>query len=170
MSDNPELFAVCFGGFWSIATKAPASSYGLGSKEELVWCEHQSTAYRGDVGKEDEAISLRQALSLQPPLSPQEDATRADDLVKRLMHRSHPLHIEAAKRIQSQAARIERLEAAEDGYGAQIVGAAAIAHLREMYPQAFDALGSSGRTSLRNYINARAALAKLEKEEAGGTH
>ena len=40
------------------------------------------------------------------------------------------------------------------------IGAGAVGHLREMYRPAYDALGSSGRTSLRNWINARAALAQ----------
>lgn len=34
------------------------------------------------------------------------------------------------------------------------IGAGAVGHLREMYRPAYDALGSSGRTSLRNWINA----------------
>lgn len=69
----------------------------------------------------------------------------------------HPMS-EAARLIAAQQERIEALEAAEDGYGAQSLGAEAIAHLREMYPAAFKALGPSGRTSTRNYINSRAAL------------
>ena len=35
------------------------------------------------------------------------------------------------------------------------IGAGAMGHLREMYRPAYDALGSPGRTSLRNWINAR---------------
>lgn len=66
----------------------------------------------------------------------------SDDLVKRLMHRSHPLHIEAAKRIQSQAARIERLEA----------GFRAVEKLTRGMPGEFKALNKH-------------AQAMLEKEE-----
>lgn len=40
----------------------------------------------------------------------------------------------------------------------ETVGRQAIGHLREMYRPAYDALGASGRVSLRNFIDARAAL------------
>ncbi|WP_136682016.1 hypothetical protein [Falsirhodobacter xinxiangensis] len=54
-------------------------------------------------------------------------------------------------------AKLERLNSEEGGFGDNL-GSVAVSHLREMYGAAYDALGSSGRRSLRNFINARAAL------------
>lgn len=93
----------------------------------------------------------------------------SDDLVKRIMHRSHPLHIEAAKRIQSQAARIERLEVAlreikdhKPRYDYVEVGV--------VNEEAFSRPGSPydrGREFEARLLSEKAAraLAKLNKEE-----
>lgn len=65
---------------------------------------------------------------------------------------------------EAAQARIAELEAGEGGFGV-CLGSCAVRHLREMYPAAYDALGPSGRRSLRNYINSRAALQRKEGDE-----
>jgi len=55
-----------------------------------------------------------------------------------------------------EALRRELAELKKDEFGfGNTVGSTAVAHLREMYRAAYDALGSSGRVSLRNVINSR---------------
>lgn len=57
--------------------------------------------------------------------------------------------------LASARAEIAELRKPEDGFWDGTAGSAAVGHLREMYHSAFDALGPSGRVSLRNFINSR---------------
>lgn len=56
----------------------------------------------------------------------------------------------------------------EGGFSGDTVGKQSVGHLREMYRAAFDALGSSGRVSLRNFIDnrIRAEIAAAERKGA----
>lgn len=62
-------------------------------------------------------------------------------------------------------AEVERLQGDENGMSTATVGSFAVGHLREMYRKAYDALGSSGRVSLRNHINSMVRRREAEAFE-----
>lgn len=79
-------------------------------------------------------------------------------------------HRETAATLRALSAENAHLRAAngdEGGFCGDTIGKQAIGHLREMYRSAFDALGPSGRVSLRNFIDNRLRAERDAAWQAG---